>query len=526
MISRLVNFKRAACGVLLSSLAIVGSGVAQETPTQVTTQNRTGDLPFSTAIGTDIEHVDLASGSLIVSIPILDTKGRGMDEHLSLNYNALFWVGAPRVDNQGNPYHIFKLEKRNGSLSPLGWELSLPAVTFLTRHIQCTSGVSGITNFWDTYIYEDSSGAKHPFIAQNGPAGQACPAQDMQGADTGAQGMWANLTTNNMYLANGALRSLSMGLHMQWTDPNGNQGSDITDTLGRTPYTQTNGTNQITFTVNDSSGTARNFTVNLGTTMIETSWGTGVGGTLRDFTPASSTSVISSVVLPNGQSYQFQYEPNSYGGITRIDFPTGAYVTYTWATADTSYKQYRYVSSRTLHVNGQAYTWNFTRTTFNETAGESVVDPLQQTTNYGIVHGAVTSVNVYSGTATGTPLRSYQIDYTHDGDPFNDPCFLGVGDPHIDPFVGNRPIRVTTTLENNQISKKEFDYELINYTYHVAHGCFGWNQSTAFTTSRGNVIEIREYDWGSGAAGSLIRKTDNLYGKNSDSNYTSRNIVN
>src|SRR5207302_10443395 len=42
----------------------------------------------------------------------------------------------------------------------------------------------------------------------------------------------------------------------------------------------------------------------------------------------------------------------------------------------------------------------------------------------------------------------------------------------------------------------------------------------------GNVSEFREYDWGQGAPGSLIRRTDNLYALNTNSNYLTRNIVN
>ncbi len=47
-----------------------------ETPTAVTVQNRTGDLPFSQTVGTGAEHVDIGSGNLIVDIPIISTPGR------------------------------------------------------------------------------------------------------------------------------------------------------------------------------------------------------------------------------------------------------------------------------------------------------------------------------------------------------------------------------------------------------------------------------------------------------------------
>jgi hypothetical protein len=65
-----------------------------ETPTTVTVQNRSGDLPFSSSIGIDIEHVDVGSGNLILHIPLAPVKGRGMDFNFGLNYDARYWITA------------------------------------------------------------------------------------------------------------------------------------------------------------------------------------------------------------------------------------------------------------------------------------------------------------------------------------------------------------------------------------------------------------------------------------------------
>jgi len=61
-----------------------------ETPTSVTVQNRTGDLPFSQTVGTGVEHVDIGSGNLIVDFPIISLPGRHMPFNYGLHYNALF----------------------------------------------------------------------------------------------------------------------------------------------------------------------------------------------------------------------------------------------------------------------------------------------------------------------------------------------------------------------------------------------------------------------------------------------------
>jgi len=50
---------------------------------------------------------------------------------------------------------------------------------------------------------------------------------------------------------------------------------------------------------------------------------------------------------------------------------------------------------------------------------------------------------------------------------------------------------------------------------------YGTNSAT-----RGNVIEMREFDWGAGAPGPLLRRTKNTYLHDSNSNYLTYNIVN
>jgi len=79
------------------SLTSVCAKAQDETPTAITDQNRTGDLPFSTSIGSSIEHVDLTSGNLLVNIPIAHVPGRGMDFDFSLRYDSRILVVATRA---------------------------------------------------------------------------------------------------------------------------------------------------------------------------------------------------------------------------------------------------------------------------------------------------------------------------------------------------------------------------------------------------------------------------------------------
>src|SRR5882672_291930 len=81
-----------------------------ETPKEVNDQNRSGDLPFSTSVGTDIESVDVATGHLSVRIPILSLPGRGMNYRFGVRYESGFWATALRGTSP--PQYLWKIEKR------------------------------------------------------------------------------------------------------------------------------------------------------------------------------------------------------------------------------------------------------------------------------------------------------------------------------------------------------------------------------------------------------------------------------
>src|ERR1039458_4402526 len=72
---------------IVSLLATPNIAAQSEVPTQITTQNMTGDLPFSTTVGTSIEHVDVATGALNVEIPLWSVPGRGTTHHLAFLWN-------------------------------------------------------------------------------------------------------------------------------------------------------------------------------------------------------------------------------------------------------------------------------------------------------------------------------------------------------------------------------------------------------------------------------------------------------
>ncbi len=552
-----------ACFVLtLLSLRVLAQS-PDETPKEVNNQNRSGDLPFSTSVGTEVESVDAATGHLSVRIPFVSVPGRGMNYRFGIRYESGFWSAALR-STPGSLYYIWKVEKRpyvpdNG----LGWAITQPYLTSTSYRTDCSIG--GGPNFYvlheDSYIYHDADGSAHPFdleyqrgLCWDGTDNVGYTSTTGNSPDTSGAGMWASSffppnppPSHSIRSADGTvLGAIGTGIsdplggnafnntqmYGGYTDSNGNQKGEYPggpDTLGRTIVTQQNGTNQVLYKYYDSAGVLRTYTVNYASISLSTHFNiTTAFGLIVENTDTRNK--VTSIVLPNGRSYSFQYETNGYGGLSRIDFPTGAYVTYTWGTWSAGERTYRYVTSRTLTVDGQSYTWSFSRGACNGTTGYpcesyivTVTDPLLNQQVYQADHGSVTSAKIYNGAATGTPLRQYDIVY------------MVLGGYRWPDETGRLPTRITTTLDGTVSNKIEYDYDSVDYPYETCSdwtGCvYSGPQTGGWTTSRGNVTEIREYDWGQGTPGALIRRTKKTYlhdpnaNPSAAANYLALNIV-
>jgi RHS repeat-associated protein len=506
-------------GFILSLAALAWAQDPTVIPTRVNAQNRTGNLPFSTTVGSDIERVDVATGNLIVDIPIISLPGRGMDFNFGLNYNAMFWYASRRTNIFNEDLEEWKLEYRGTSAIALGWNETRPRVTSVSRSFPCTAERA---IYRLNYIYHDPQGGKHPMAIQQSTTSN-CVINDTQGPDLTGDGMRGTLFSispngANIRMADGKIFDQSGPNGAVWRDSNGNivNDYDLKDTLGRQVVTITTPTNQRVYRVTDSDGVQRDYTVNLGTVNLATAFNaTPTCPALGIYELIASQTAITSIVLPNGTSYQFQYESGSYGALTRIDLPTGGSISYTWTTVSNFSETRRRVATRTVTVGGQSYIW-----TFN--ANGTVTDPNGNQTVYDATGpgDSIKSASFYQGAATGTPLRRYDIMYASDADPWYDTANPSC--PQLSQPVAVRPTSITTTLDDGKVSKTEFDYETFTYPYHPYHGIPSYSQVVQFTTSRGNVSEIREF----GYTGALVRRTTRTYLHNSNTTYTNYNIVN
>ena len=126
------------------------------------------------------------------------------------------------------------------------------------------------------------------------------------------------------------------GNRITYVDSTNNNGVfSVTDTLGRTLLASSGfGTSGNTLTVAGLSNPS--YTLTWGTATYNTSYAftisnaSGLNYSCIQPTQNSATSpVITAIALPNGKTYQFQYDPAS-GLLSKIIYPNGGYVRYVW----------------------------------------------------------------------------------------------------------------------------------------------------------------------------------------------------
>lgn len=220
--------------------------------------------------------------------------------------------------------------------------------------------------------------------------------------------------------------------------------------------------------------------------------------------------LISQVVLPNGQSYQFKY--NSYGEMARVDLPTGGAIEYdmtptSGARSDLSitgdeFQIYRRVTERRVYANGTTLT---AKTTYveNGSVTENVYDGagnLLTSSGHQFYGSAAQSLfapaqgTVYTDWKEGKEYQTNTGGLRKEEQTWQQRAAVswyptqyanGGSEPANDPRVTQT---ASTLLDTNQVSKQTFSYDQYN-----------------------NKTGVDEYDFGAGTAGALVRRTQTQY---------------
>ena len=350
----------------LALLITVAGATTAALPQAINTndpQNDSGTYPYVSYLQ-DHETINPATGNLLVTIPLIHLPGRaGDDLDLSISYNSqslnhLSFITWPATGTApGGTYASWGYTTAQSSYSTNitpGWSGSAPVTsTAVWIPSTCTFNPSLTLGDGATYTFGTTT---------NGCPGEPnVPEPTIAGDDQGLGAIFdANGPTGaTFYLPNGHQYSFgnvavagTATPAIFDTDRNGNiityaepwspgLGEEIIDTLGRTisgwNFTSLAGETQVAY--QDSNGVTQHITFSYknngsGTsdvTLAQPDIGslTPYPGTVYGLNQPPAGEVLSSITLPNGLSYTFEYD--SLGNLTVITYPDGGFTLYAYA---------------------------------------------------------------------------------------------------------------------------------------------------------------------------------------------------
>ncbi len=435
------------------------------------------------------------------AIPIVSSPARGGNFAFSIVYDSLIWKKAgtttswtPVTEKTGEPTWGWKKEFPVGSISYVRG----------TKTCKDYSGIPPVTvteTFYRGYAYTDTRGTRHGFDVVI--SGDFCtPATAPTGYAKDGSGYYLDANTPDAPIVfdSAGQEVTSVG---SWIDTNGNFVSNSVsgavstwkDTLGRNALiVDKTASTYIDYKYLDTSGAYQTTRLTLGSFDIKTNF--GCSGVVEYTGTASLPTQIS---LPNGKAYTFTYEPtpgqSGYytGRVLRATLPTGGYYEYQYPTTGNNGINCADGTAVNLTKNmndtASTATWTFARTQIGVSNWKTVVtapqlpyDAASNVSTFTFANDQETSRKIYQGSeAPANLLRTINTAWGTNG----------------------TPASKTVVLEDGTTqSKVETDFD-----------------------SNGNLLAVREYDWGSGGpAANPTRTTALTY--LSGTAYTSRNIIN
>jgi RHS repeat-associated protein len=405
-----------------------------------------GSPTFTTALPVELGFLDAANGNLHLGVPLGTFPQRGsVPFSAGLVYDSSIWVEAGTVPPSWQPTNIPN--------SWGGWRFastgSSGSVSFGSNTIVCDIPpppyLSYNTYFYFQWIAPD--GTPHVFNIFTERDPNNCdqgntPTADGFATDSSGYHMFVtNYTTATVFAPDGTQ------VYPSVKDTNGNffssdANGNVIDTLGRKPVVTTTNCNgnshQICYDILNSQGTTSRTTVTTASISVHTNFGqSGV----TEY--SGSITVVQSVQLPDGTSYQFGYDSGTsaghFGQLISITLPTTGQITYGYTTFQDAFgNKGSWVSSRTSGGGNWAYTPSVMTTCPPGVVGclqkVTVTKPSTDTTVYTFTlnNGAWKST-VSSFTGSSTLLSS--VSNTWD---FSQPC-------SPTPCSGASKIRILTT---------------------------------------------------------------------------------
>jgi len=509
-----------------------------------------GINPGQDYIHSPIDSVNTTNGNLVVHIPLISYKQRGTlpDFTLDLRYNGKSWSRLT-VYGDGGPECIpppgiqacdvwlfdgYGMQVvRGNTLTPFSQEFpspygpGLPQPYFLNG-VADDSGARH--NYYSTQAAApynirtmDGSGVMGVTVYQNAPVGKALDSKGVLHSDV----TYGDLADD--------------GFFDTWTDPDGNTVVPVVvngysldhwvDSVGRnipappggnrSPYDFPVGCT--TYQYPSTNGGTAPYIFCYQQYTATSAFGDTLDSHVSDF--SWSTSMLSSVTLPNGTSYTFNY--NNWGDLSQITLPQGGTISYQWKTityGDTDhYTVERVIQSRTVNANDgtPAQVWNYDFEAGSDPVDFfplTVTDPLGNQSTYwpgqdihyqGTVSAGNILSTVYHCLTGGSQTTVFNFGFSETPQiVFKEPQLsCGTATKLSDGSTSS----VTTTFDASVTVGDPF------------------NQPTDGTASipMGIPVKTVETDFGPGSPGATLRTTTTQYKwQEANGNYLNANLLN
>jgi YD repeat-containing protein len=317
----------------------------------------TGFPSFSVVQRVALGGIDISNGNLHLEIPVgIYSQRGGHVIQQRFTYDSRIWKISVNGASQS-----WAVDNTSGWQGQAGFASA--SVNFNVQSVPC--GTSSY-NLYNAYTWTDEHQTAHFFpisIPTNIPSGCNAPPPVLTAYSTDSSGffMSANAsapTTPNVYYPDGTIfiPPSSSDAFAHTKDPNGNQvnyepgsTSQLVDTLGR-QFTYTFSSANPAFSEPNSQGGTSSYQATGETISVSTAFGqSGVS----EF--SGNITVFRSISLPDGSTYQFQYD--SYGELSGITLPTGGSVTFGYTNFVDAYGNVnRWASSYTM--SGGTWTYS------------------------------------------------------------------------------------------------------------------------------------------------------------------------
>jgi len=520
---------------VMAPLIVMGSTAhAQTGPTDGMTPSGLSPGAAAGSYGlSGFDNVNLYNGNLDVALPLLGIGGRGgAQTQMTLKLETTHWI-IERDNSDGFEYYYPNPNSWEGikpGYGPGVLQARVGMVYMVQSHL--TQRLTRLTfTAGDGTEYEliDTYHGGAPWSTGTHPRGRVFVSHD--GAfltfvsntdifDVSAQ-VYSDGISGYLYFPDGTRYEISDGKVTKIRDRNGNLISFAYDSFKRVTTVTDSLNRQITISYANMSSvfydqiSYKGFGGAQRTIKV---WHTSLSNALRsgysiqtysqlfgsgDSTTHNPSDVVSALELPDGRQYQFRYNP--YGELARVVLPTGGAIEYDYVEkGDGTTVTQRRASERRVYPDGstleskQVYTASYSGTTTTTVEQKDANNNLLSKSLHYFYSDPISSINnaynsavTYSNWQEGREFKTESL--AADGSTVlrraentweqgtTVTSWLASVSAANNPRVNQT---VTTLVDTNQVAQQTFSFDQYN-----------------------NTTDVYEYDFGSGAAGNLVRRT-------------------